>query len=110
MHDFHRELHHGAAGHGGELGGEEPEPDSSLHLRAADPRTNLRKPEHRFTGVAGRRRGPVTHLGNAPLVVTQGDPAGVGPELTLRAWLERRELDLPPFAIVADPVHLTALA
>jgi 4-hydroxythreonine-4-phosphate dehydrogenase len=45
-----------------------------------------------------------------PLVVTQGDPAGIGPELTLQAWLRRRDDDLPPFAVLADPAHLAALA
>jgi 4-hydroxythreonine-4-phosphate dehydrogenase len=52
----------------------------------------------------------VTRGDKAPLVVTQGDPAGIGPELTLRAWLLRREADLPPFEVVADPAHLDALA
>ena len=52
----------------------------------------------------------MTRGDKAPLVVTQGDPAGIGPELTLRAWLLRREADLPPFAVVADPAHLDALA
>ena len=45
-----------------------------------------------------------------PLALTQGDPAGIGPELTLRAWLERRERDLPPFGCIADPEHLARLA
>ena len=45
-----------------------------------------------------------------PLALTQGDPAGIGPELTLRAWIERRERDLPPFACIADPDHLARLA
>jgi 4-hydroxythreonine-4-phosphate dehydrogenase len=38
-----------------------------------------------------------------PLVVTQGDPAGVGPELALRAWSERRARALPPFVWIGDP-------
>lgn len=45
-----------------------------------------------------------------PLALTQGDPAGIGPELTLRAWLERRERALPAFACVADPDHLADVA
>lgn len=45
-----------------------------------------------------------------PLALTQGDPAGIGPELALRAWLERRERDLPPFGCIADPDHLARLA
>jgi len=46
----------------------------------------------------------------APLVLTQGDPAGVGPELALRAWLQRGESGLAPFAVVGDPEHLRGLA
>ncbi|CAH1648389.1 4-hydroxythreonine-4-phosphate dehydrogenase [Hyphomicrobiales bacterium] len=45
-----------------------------------------------------------------PLALTQGDPAGIGPELTLRAWLERRERALPPFACIANPDHLASAA
>ncbi|BCB19769.1 4-hydroxythreonine-4-phosphate dehydrogenase PdxA [Bosea sp. ANAM02] len=45
-----------------------------------------------------------------PLALTQGDPAGIGPELTLRAWLERRERTLPAFACIADPDHLADVA
>ena len=45
-----------------------------------------------------------------PLALTQGDPAGIGPELTLRAWLERHERALPAFACIADPDHLAAVA
>lgn len=46
----------------------------------------------------------------APLLLTQGDPAGIGPELALRAWLLRQEAGLPPFGVVADPDHLRRLA
>nr|WP_255616645.1 4-hydroxythreonine-4-phosphate dehydrogenase PdxA [Microvirga puerhi] len=42
--------------------------------------------------------------------MTQGDPAGIGPELTLKAWLQRKEARLPPFAILTDPVFLTRVA
>jgi 4-hydroxythreonine-4-phosphate dehydrogenase len=45
-----------------------------------------------------------------PLVLTQGDPAGIGPELALRAWLMRREAGLPTFALIGDPGHLRGLA
>jgi 4-hydroxythreonine-4-phosphate dehydrogenase len=44
------------------------------------------------------------------LVVTQGDPAGIGPELVLRAWLQRQEAALPAFAVLADPDHLRRVA
>ncbi|MBF9232263.1 4-hydroxythreonine-4-phosphate dehydrogenase PdxA [Microvirga alba] len=45
-----------------------------------------------------------------PLLLTQGDPAGIGPELTLKAWLQRTEASLPPFAVIADPAHLEQAA
>ncbi|MBV9077258.1 MAG: 4-hydroxythreonine-4-phosphate dehydrogenase PdxA [Methylobacteriaceae bacterium] len=48
--------------------------------------------------------------GERPLVLTMGDPAGIGPELALKAWLTRREARLPPFLLLADPAHLAALA
>ena len=46
----------------------------------------------------------------APLALTQGDPAGVGPELTLVAWQRREALSLPAFACIADIDHLARLA
>jgi len=45
----------------------------------------------------------------APLAMTMGDPAGIGPELILKAWLDRDAIGAPFFAI-ADPRTLTALA
>jgi 4-hydroxythreonine-4-phosphate dehydrogenase len=45
-------------------------------------------------------------LNQRPLLLTQGDPAGIGPELSFRAWLERDRAALPPFAVVGDPGHL----
>ena len=45
-----------------------------------------------------------------PLLLTQGDPAGIGPELALRAWLQRERESLPPFAVLADPSHLERVA
>jgi 4-hydroxythreonine-4-phosphate dehydrogenase len=41
-----------------------------------------------------------------PLALTLGEPAGIGPDLTLEIWRRRAELDLPPFYIVADPDFL----
>jgi 4-hydroxythreonine-4-phosphate dehydrogenase len=45
-----------------------------------------------------------------PLVVTQGDPAGIGAELTLMAWHARESLDLPCFAALGDPALYRATA
>ncbi len=35
----------------------------------------------------------------APLALSLGDPAGVGPELVAAAWARREEFGLPPFAL-----------
>ena len=45
-----------------------------------------------------------------PLALTQGDPAGVGPDITLTAWLRRRELGLAPFFFIGDPDVLAVRA
>ncbi len=44
------------------------------------------------------------------LALTMGDPAGIGPEITLKAWALRREASLPPFALIADPVVIARRA
>jgi len=31
-----------------------------------------------------------------------GDPAGIGPDITLASWLERASLELPPFVLLGD--------
>jgi 4-hydroxythreonine-4-phosphate dehydrogenase len=42
----------------------------------------------------------------APLAVTLGEPAGIGPDITLALWQARVERALPPFYLVADPAAL----
>jgi 4-hydroxythreonine-4-phosphate dehydrogenase len=44
------------------------------------------------------------------LALTLGEPAGIGPELTLLAWKRRAEFGLPPFYVVADSDFLADLA
>jgi 4-hydroxythreonine-4-phosphate dehydrogenase len=44
-----------------------------------------------------------------PIAMTMGDPAGIGPELILRAWLARDAIATPFFAL-ADPRALDELA
>lgn len=46
----------------------------------------------------------------APVGLTQGDPAGIGPDITLAAWARRRDLDLPAFLYIGDPSVLFARA
>jgi 4-hydroxythreonine-4-phosphate dehydrogenase len=41
-----------------------------------------------------------------PLALTLGEPAGIGPDLTLAVWQRRVELDLPPFYIIGEPGFL----
>jgi len=38
-----------------------------------------------------------------PLALTLGEPAGIGPDITLIAWRRRVELELTPFYLLADP-------
>ncbi|MEZ2129156.1 MULTISPECIES: 4-hydroxythreonine-4-phosphate dehydrogenase PdxA [unclassified Sinorhizobium] len=45
-----------------------------------------------------------------PLALSQGDPAGVGPDITLVAWTRRRELGLSPFLFIGDPDVLAVRA
>lgn len=46
---------------------------------------------------------------HAPLAVTMGDPAGVGGEISLRAWLARDE-ETEPFFLLDDAARLDRLA
>ncbi len=38
-----------------------------------------------------------------PLALTLGEPAGIGPDLTIQIWRQRAELGLPAFYLVGDP-------
>ncbi|WP_234188502.1 4-hydroxythreonine-4-phosphate dehydrogenase PdxA [Shinella sp. NM-101] len=37
-----------------------------------------------------------------PLALTMGDPAGIGPDITLALWAARDALSLPPFLFIGD--------
>src|SRR6266508_2563401 len=45
-----------------------------------------------------------------PLVLTLGEPAGIGPDITFAAWRRRAELELPPFYLLADPTFVARRA
>jgi 4-hydroxythreonine-4-phosphate dehydrogenase len=45
-----------------------------------------------------------------PLALTMGDPAGIGPEIALKTWLQRSELLLPPFCYFGNADDLRARA
>lgn len=44
-----------------------------------------------------------------PLAVTMGEPAGIGAEIVLKAWLDRTK-GVPPFYLIDDPDRLALLA
>ena len=46
----------------------------------------------------------------AALALTMGEPAGIGGEIALRAWLTRHEQRLPPFFLIDDIDRLGRLA
>ena len=48
-------------------------------------------------------------MSGAILALTQGDPAGIGPELALKAWA-MRDRGVPPFLLVADPALMARTA
>jgi 4-hydroxythreonine-4-phosphate dehydrogenase len=45
-----------------------------------------------------------------PLALTLGEPAGIGPDITLKAWQRRNALRLPPFYLLGDPAFLAERA
>src|SRR5262249_43178839 len=52
-----------------------------------------------------RRDDRVQMIGNPsqPLALTLGEPAGIGPELTLAVWRDRAKLGVPAFYVAGDP-------
>jgi 4-hydroxythreonine-4-phosphate dehydrogenase len=44
------------------------------------------------------------------LALTMGEPAGIGGEIAMRAWLARGQQAVPPFFIIDDPHRLELLA
>tara|TARA_B100000686_G_scaffold321733_1_gene374735 strand:+ start:1063 stop:2079 length:1017 start_codon:yes stop_codon:yes gene_type:complete len=45
-----------------------------------------------------------------PIAVTMGEPGGIGGEISLKAWLRRHELKLPPFFLIDDPDRLNSIS
>ncbi len=45
-----------------------------------------------------------------PLAVSSGDPAGIGLDITLMAWLRRKDSPIPPFYLLGDIESLKARA
>jgi 4-hydroxythreonine-4-phosphate dehydrogenase len=45
-----------------------------------------------------------------PLALTLGDPAGIGPDITLLAWTARTQQAIPPFVLIGDAAVLAERA
>ncbi|MGC2777978.1 MAG: 4-hydroxythreonine-4-phosphate dehydrogenase PdxA [Bradyrhizobium sp.] len=45
-----------------------------------------------------------------PLALSLGEPAGIGPDITLQAWLRRTELGLPAFYVLGDATFMAQRA
>src|SRR6185436_51206 len=45
-----------------------------------------------------------------PLALTLGEPAGIGPDITLAVWQRRADLALPPFYLLGDAEFLARRA
>jgi len=68
--------------------------------RPSKPASTTEPPRNSSRSTSLSTSGRLPH--NLPLVLTQGDPAGVGPEITCAAW-ERLRRDGPAFYVVGDP-------
>ena len=62
----------------------------------------------RISSAAPEARTGAGANGGGPIALTMGEPAGIGGEITLKAW-GRRHDGLPPFFAVDDPVRLEVL-
>jgi 4-hydroxythreonine-4-phosphate dehydrogenase len=49
---------------------------------------------------------PASAAEGKPIALTCGEPAGIGPDITLQSWLRRDSERLPPFVVLGDPEHL----
>ncbi|VXC97034.1 4-hydroxythreonine-4-phosphate dehydrogenase PdxA [Sphingomonas sp. AX6] len=45
----------------------------------------------------------------APIAISMGDPAGIGPEIIAKAWKARRKAGLSPFFAIGDPRAIETL-
>lgn len=45
-----------------------------------------------------------------PIALTMGDPAGIGPDISLAVWARRETRATPPFLLIGDPAVLSARA
>ena len=60
--------------------------------------------------MTGSRHRVVPPLALPPIALTMGDPAGIGPEIALKAWAQRRASAVHAFYIIADADMMAARA
>jgi 4-hydroxythreonine-4-phosphate dehydrogenase len=53
---------------------------------------------------------PAPRSSALPLALTLGEPAGIGPDIALRAFASRQEKKIPAFYVVADPAFMVERA
>ncbi len=46
------------------------------------------------------------HASSPVLALSLGEPAGIGPDIALAAWLRRGHDHIPPFIAIGDPAYL----
>jgi 4-hydroxythreonine-4-phosphate dehydrogenase len=51
----------------------------------------------------------MTRFLSAPLAISMGDPAGIGPEVIAKCWDHRQRFGLPPFVVIGDPRAVSAV-
>lgn len=45
-----------------------------------------------------------------PIALTLGEPAGIGPDIAIAAWLRRESDSVPPFYLLGDRAFIAARA
>jgi len=46
----------------------------------------------------------------SPLALTMGEPAGIGGDITIKAWANKKQNNIPAFFVIDDPARLRSLA
>ncbi|MEP1443438.1 MAG: 4-hydroxythreonine-4-phosphate dehydrogenase PdxA [Hyphomicrobiales bacterium] len=52
----------------------------------------------------------MSHSLTKPIMLTIGEPAGIGPELAIKLWAERDKHSVPPFILLTDPAFIESRA
>ena len=52
----------------------------------------------------------MSHSLNKTILLTIGEPAGIGPELAIKLWAEQNSHSVPPFVLLTDPAFIESRA